>query len=361
MAAAVLNFNLYASELKVHIVWSVMPIEFKDYYKVLGVERTASHDDIRKAFRKLARLYHPDVAKDKKRAEEKFKEINEAYEVLGDADKRKKYDELGAGWKDDLARQRPGAGGESFRTHSWRSGPGAENFEFGGTGFSDFFEQFFGGNSGRRRAGAEPESEKGQDVEGIIMVTLEEAMRGAVRAISLRRNTVCSACGGSGVKGRQACPVCGGAGQVSVTQNYKVKIPAGVRDGQRLRVGGQGEPGVGGGPPGDLYLRVRMASHPDFRVEGGDLYYDLDLAPWEAALGASVSVPTLSGPVSIKIPPGTQSGQRLRVRGRGLPGRDAEQGDLYVVARIQMPSKINDREKSLWEQLARESSFHPRA
>jgi curved DNA-binding protein len=329
-----------------------MPIEFKDYYKVLGVERAASHDDIRKAFRKLARQFHPDVAKDKKRAEEKFKEINEAYEVLGDAEKRKKYDELGAGWKDSHAQPRPGAGGESFRAQSWRSGPGAENFEFGGSGFSAFFEQFFGGATGRRRASAEPETQKGQNVEGIIMVTLEEAMRGAVRAISLRRNTACTECGGTGVKGQAACPVCGGAGQVSVTQNYKVKIPAGVRDGQRLRVSGQGEPGMGGGPPGDLYLRVRMASHPDFRVEGGDLYYEL---------GASVSVPTLSGPVSIKIPPGTQTGQRLRVRGRGLPGRDKEQGDLYVVARIQMPPKISDREKSLWEQLAQESSFHPRA
>jgi curved DNA-binding protein len=338
-----------------------MPVEFKDYYKVLGVGRTASHDDIRKAFRKLARQYHPDVAKDKKRAEEKFKEINEAYEVLGDAEKRKKYDDLGADWKEGGARWRPGAGGGSFRTQSWRGGPGEENYQFGGTGFSDFFEQFFGGGFGRRHPPAEPESEKGQDVEGIIMVTLEEAMRGVVRPITLRRNTLCGQCGGSGVKGKQVCPACGGAGQVSLTQNYKVKIPAGVRDGQRLRVSGQGEPGLGGGPPGDLYLRVRMASHPDFRVEGGDLYYELDLAPWEAALGASVSVPTLNGHVSIKIPTGTQNGQRLRVRGRGLPGRDTEPGDLYVVARIQMPAEMSEREKSLWEQLARESPFRPRA
>ena len=262
-----------------------MPVEFKDYYKVLGVGRTASHDDIRKAFRKLARQYHPDVAKDKKRAEEKFKEINEAYEVLGDAEKRKKYDDLGADWKDGGARWRPGAGGGNFRTHSWRGGPGEENYQFGGTGFSDFFEQFFGGGFGRRHAPAEAEPEKGQDVEGIIMVTLEEAMRGVVRPITLRRNTLCGQCGGSGAKGKQVCPACGGAGQVSVTQNYKVKIPAGVRDGQRLRVSGQGEPGLGGGPPGDLYLRVRMASHPDFRVEGGDLYYELDLAPWEGGAG----------------------------------------------------------------------------
>ena len=336
-----------------------MPVEFKDYYKTLGVPRTASHDDIRKAFRKLARQYHPDVAKDKKRAEEKFKEINEAYEVLGEAEKREKYDRLGADWKDRGFQPPPSAGGEAFRTHAWRGGPGAENFEFGGTGFSDFFEQFFGG--GRRGPSAEPETEKGQDVEGVIMVTLEEAMRGAVRPISVRRNALCAECRGSGVQGRRVCAACGGSGQVSVTQHYKVKIPAGVRDGQRLRVSGQGEPSLSGGPPGDLYLRVRMASHPDFRVEGGDLYYDLDLAPWEAALGASVSVPTLSGAVNIKIPPATQTGQRLRVRGRGLPGRANEQGDFYVVARVQMPKEIDDREKRLWEQLARESHFNPRA
>ena len=337
-----------------------MPVEFKDYYKVLGVPRTASADAIRKAFRKLARTYHPDVAKDKKGAEEKFKEINEAYEELGDPDKRKKYDELGADWKAGGAR--PGPGGQAFRTYSWRTGePGGEDFEFGGTGFSDFFEQFFG-RGGRGRGGfAEPETEKGQDVEADLMVTLEEAMKGAIRPITLRRNTPCPECHGTGAKGRQVCPSCFGTGQVTKTENYKVKIPPGVRDGQRLRLTGQGEPGMGGGPRGDLYLRVRMASHPDYRVEGGDLYYDLDLAPWEAALGAKVSVPLLSGSLSIKIPPGTQNGQRLRIKNRGLPGRGGESGDLYVVARIQMPGEISEPEKALWEQLARESRFNPRA
>jgi curved DNA-binding protein len=334
-----------------------MPVEFKDYYKSLGVPRTASHDEIHKAFRKLARQYHPDVAKDKKRAEEKFKEINEAYEVLGDDAKRQKYDQLGADWKTGGSRPPPGAGGEAFRTHTWRSGSGAENFEFGGTGFSDFFEQFFGGRGGT----VQPETEKGQDVEGVIMVTLEEAISGSVRPISVRRNTVCAECGGSGTQGRRPCPACGGAGQVTVTQHHNVKIPPGVRDGQRLRVSGRGEPGPGGGPPGDLFLRVRLASHPDFRVEGSDLYYDLELAPWEAALGTSVPVPTLNGSVNIKIPPATQTGNRLRVRGRGLPGRDKEPGDLYVVARIQMPTEIGEREKALWEQLARESHFNPRS
>jgi len=180
-------------------------------------------------------------------------------------------------------------------------------------------------------------------------------MRGSVRSVSVRHNTQCPDCKGSGVKGRQACPTCGGAGQVSTTHSYQVRIPAGVHDGQRLRLAGRGEPGAGGGPAGDLYLRVRLASHPDFRVEGSDLYHDLDLAPWEAALGTSVPVPTLDGSVNIKIPSGAQNGQRLRVRGRGLPG-----GDLYAVVRVQMPKELSEPEKRLWEQLARESKFQPR-
>lgn len=322
-----------------------MAVEFKDYYKTLGVSRTASEDDIRKAFRKLARQYHPDVAKDKAQAENKFKEINEAYEVLNDKDKRKKYDTLGADWKGGYAP--PPGGGQSYRTQSWRSGApgqGAQDFEFGGTGFSDFFEQVFGGrgNGGfGQRGGSRFERdapERGQDLEADIMVTLNEAMHGSVRPISMRR----------------------GSGQTARTEKYQVKIPAGVREGQKLRVAGQGEAGAGGASAGDLFLRVKFAANPDFRVEGGDIFYDLDLAPWEAALGTSVSIPTLQTPVNIKIPPGTQHGQRLRVKGRGLPGRDGVSGDLFVVARIAMPKEISENEKSLWEKLARESKFNPR-
>jgi curved DNA-binding protein len=310
-----------------------MPVQYKDYYESLGVSRTASADEIKKSFRKLARLHHPDVAKDKKKSEEKFKGINEAYEVLSDPAKRKKYDELGANWKSGAEfRPPPGSGGfpggQSFRGGRTMS---TEEFEtrFGGTGFSDFFEQLFGGT--RRGAGGfgrggnlgaqEPES---RDVEGDILVSLEEARRGSVRTVTVRHQ--------------------GGA------DSHQVKIPAGITEGQRLRLSGRGENG------GDLYLRVRLAKHPDFEVDGHNLVYELELAPWEAALGAEISVPTLEGRVSIKIPAGTASGQKLRVRGRGL----GKEGDLIVTTRIVVPEKISSAERKLWEQLARESKFNPR-
>ncbi|HEX3627364.1 MAG TPA: DnaJ C-terminal domain-containing protein [Verrucomicrobiae bacterium] len=316
-----------------------MPVQYKDYYESLGVSRTASEADIKKAFRKLAREYHPDVAKDKKRAEEKFKEINEAYEVLSDPAKRKKYDELGANWKSG-AEFRPPPGWDGFRQGRGRTGAGQGSegveFEFGGTGFSDFFEQLFG-STGSRRGGfsgfghAEEESAaRGRDVEGDILVTLEEAENGAVRMVSVRHR--------------------------SKTENHQVKIPAGVTEGQLLRIAGRGEHGSGGGQSGDLYLRVRLGKHPDFEVDGHDLIYEAELAPWEAVLGGEISVPTLQGRVHIRIPAGTQNGQKLRVRGRGL----GKKGDLFVVARITVPSQISDGEKKLWEQLKEQSHFNPR-
>jgi curved DNA-binding protein len=321
-------------------------VQYKDYYETLGVPRGASDAEIKKSFRKLAREYHPDVAKDKKRAEEKFKEINEAYEVLSDPAKRKKYDELGSGWKSG-AEFRPPPGWESFsggQVFRGRAQPGEEfEFHFGGTGFSDFFEQLFGsrmrgGFGSRGGFRAEEFAERGADIEGDIMVTLDEAMRGSVREVNVRR------------------PV----GRATKTETYQVRIPPGVTEGQKLRVAGRGEAGSGGGESGDLYLRVRLARHPDFEVDGHDLIYEAELAPWEAVLGAEISVPTLAGRVNIKIPAGTQDGQKLRVRGRGLPSRDNGHGDLFVVARIAVPSKISDAERKLWEQLKRESKFNPR-
>ena len=349
-----------------------MAVQFKDYYEVLGVPRSASEDDIKKSFRKLARQYHPDVAKTKKGAEEKFKEINEAYEVLSDAAKRKKYDELGPNWKQGAEfRPPPGWQGDSRQGRPFgggAGGPGGVEFEFGGTtGFSDFFEQLFGsrhrgGGSFGGRGGFPEEdvAERGRDVEGDLMVTLEEAMRGSVRSVSLRRAVPCGNCGGTGEKNRRACPVCGGSGQTANTETYQVKIPPGVIAGQRLRVAGRGEAGLHGGAAGDLFLRVHLAKHPDFEVDEHNLIYEAQLAPWEAVLGANISVPTLDGRVNIKIPPGTQNGQKLRVRGRGLSQRAGTAGDLIVVARIEVPDQINEDERKLWSQLAAASKFHPR-
>lgn len=315
-----------------------MGLQYKDYYEILGVPRNASDADIKKAFRKLAREYHPDVAKDKKKAEEKFKEINEAYDVLSDSGKRKKYDELGANWKSG-AEFRPPPGWESFgngRGFGRGNGTGRQEYEFAGTGFSDFFEQLFGSRmrGGFGRGGAFQEEEvggRGRDVEGDIMVTLQEAMQGAIRSVTVRHQ--------------------------SGAETHQVKIPAGVTEGQRLRIPGRGEAGAGGA--GDLYLRVRLAKHPDFEVEDHNLIYEAQLAPWEAVLGSSISVPALDGAVSIRIPPGTQTGQKLRIRGRGLPLRDGTRGDLIVVIQVVVPGQVSTSERELWERLARESSFRP--
>jgi curved DNA-binding protein len=353
-------------------------VKFKDYYKTLGVPRTASDADIKKAFRKLAREHHPDVAKDKKKAEEKFKEVNEAYEVLGDPAKRKKYDDLGQNWSSGADfRPPPGwesmAGGGPGRRYRSR-GPGGEEFEFqfGGTGFSDFFEQLFG-STGRGRPGAarggfsshgfgdeDPGAERGQDLEGDILVTLQEVMNGSVRSISVRHREPCPSCGGSGIQSRRPCGQCGGAGQLEKSETYQVKIPAGVSEGQRLRVPGRGQTGAGRSP-GDLYLRVRLARHPELDVDGHNLVYEAELAPWEAVLGTKIMIPSLNGPVNIRIPAGTQSGQKLRVRGRGLPDRHGGQGDLIVVTKIEVPKEVSESERKVWEQLAKESRFSPRA
>jgi len=313
-----------------------MAVQFRDYYETLGVSKTASEDEIKSAFRKLARKYHPDVAKDKKAAEEKFKQINEAYEVLSDPEKRRKYDQLGERWNQPGGFQPPpqwGAGqpGGGFR---WGSGEnGGVEFEFGGTGFSDFFEAFFGGGRGRSAFGGfgqrEVTAERGNDVEADIMVTLEEALHGSTRQVSLRR-----------------------AGSKK-TETYQVKIPRGVREGQRIRLAGQGEAGERGGKSGDLFLRVRLARHPDFSAEGSDLVHEMKIAPWQAVLGDKLIVPTLEGNARLKLPPGTQVGQRFRLRERGLPGVSGQRGDLYVVVQIALPKKLTETEREIWEQLAR--------
>jgi curved DNA-binding protein len=323
-----------------------MSAAFKDYYQTLGVARDASAADIKKAFRKLARQHHPDVATDKKAAEEKFKEINEANEVLSDPEKRKKYDELGADW------QHGGGARHPHQQHQYRGPQGGEwqeagpEFNFGGTGFSDFFEQYFSGASRYgfpegAAAGRAGRARRGNDVEGDILVTLEEIMEGAVRPISLQMTNTRT-------------------GKVD-THSFQVRIPAGVQDGKRIRVPGQGEPGAGDAPAGDLYLRVRHAAHPDFHTEGHDLYHDLDLAPWEAVLGTELNVPTLDGSIKLRVPPGSEDGQQLRVRGRGLPkGKDGGRGDYHAVINIRLPSETTAEERELWEKLRSVSKFNPR-
>jgi len=312
-------------------------VEFRDYYKTLGVAKTATADEIKKAFRKLARQHHPDLAQDKKAAEEKFKEINEAYEVLSDAEKRKKYDEVGPNWQQAGAGFRPPPGGGGFPGGYGGGGaPGGyeEEFQFGGTGFSDFFEAFFGrGARGGRRGSAfygEEAPLRGQDAEADIMVTLEEALHGSTRQISFTR---------------------GRAGKV---ETYTVKIPKGVREGQRIRLAGIGGEGIGGGEAGDLYLRVRFERHPEFTVEGADIVHEVELPVTQAVLGGEVMIPTLDGRAKLKVPAGTQNGRKFRIPGKGMPQRGGARGDFYAVIDVQLPTTLTPTQRTAWEAVARE-------
>ena len=301
-----------------------MAVGFRDYYEVLGVPRGAGDEEIRSAYRKLAREYHPDVNKDPG-AEDRFKEVSEAYEVLRDPGKREKYERLGANWK---------AGEDVSGASGFGGGFGGGNGQgFGdgdAAGFSDFFESFFGGRRGASR-GFEGFSMRGGDQEATIEVTLEEAARGGKQKISL-------------ADGR----------------DFEVRIPPGVRDGQKIRLAGQGGEGASGGPAGDLYLRVRIKRHPRFRREDDDLVVEIPVAPWEAALGATVPVPTLDGSAKVNLPAGSSSGRRLRLRGEGMPGPGGRKGDLYASVRIVVPRALEKREHELFEELAAVSRFDPR-
>ncbi len=305
-----------------------MPTGYKDYYKLLEIPRGASDDEIRKAYRKLARKHHPDLNPGDKKAEERFKEINEAHEVLSNPEKRQKYDTLGANWQHGQEfRPPPGYEGRF-------GGMNDADFRFGGTGFSDFFESLFGAGRGFNRPPGGGFSSRGEDIEGDIMITLEEAFHGSTRAITVQRG--------------------------NKTETYKVKIPAGVEAGSRIRLGGAGEAGVGRGPTGDLYLRVRLAPHPFLRLEGENLVYDLDVTPWEAVLGTTLTVATLEQKLKLKIPAGVHNGQRLRLRGQGFKPIGRSPGDLLVQIHIEVPQSITPKEQDLWEQLARVSTFNPR-
>jgi curved DNA-binding protein len=340
-----------------------MSIEYKDYYEILQVSRAASAAEIRKAFRRLARECHPDVASDRAEGELRFREVNEAYEVLSDSGKRHTYDSIDRDWRPRPEFHRYGSGNGQPTAEQGAAHRGTTfEFRLGDTGFSDFFEALFGPNKANPRRTVDPQdlSSDGDDLESEIVVSLEEVMHGSVRALSLGRKVRCSRCYGAGSVNSAACPVCQGKGEVSQREKYNLRIPAGVREGQRLRLAGQGDSGRGHGRTGDLYLRVQYAKHPAFKVEWPHLLYELPLAPWEAVLGANASVRTLRGEVSIRVPAGAQPGDRLRVRGHGLPQREGECGDLHVILRVQFPTQLTDRERAIWVQLAAASSFQAR-
>ena len=312
-------------------------MEFKDYYKIMGVEKDASQDEIKRAYKKLARKYHPDVSKEAN-AEDRFKEVGEAYEALKDPEKRAAYDQLGANWK---------AGQDFNPPPDWDAG-----FEFHGGGFtggdsadySDFFESLFGQGFGSARAGRPGGgfSARGDDHHAKVLIDLEDAYKGATRSVSLQS------------------PELDGSGHVRNKQRtLNIKIPKGVKQGQRIRLSGQGSPGMGQAPAGDLYLEIEFNPHSMYKVDGHDVYLDLPVTPWEAALGATLKVPTPDGTVDLKIAAGTPSGRKHRLKARGIPGTPA--GDLYVVPQITLPPADNDAAKELYRKMEQELAYNPRS
>lgn len=310
-------------------------MEYKDYYKILGLTRTATDDEIKRAYRKLARKYHPDVSKEAN-AEDRFKEVQEAYEVLKDPQKRTSYDQLGSNWKS----------GQEFRPPpNWQGFGGESPFEgMDGNGFSDFFASIFGRAAGGPSAGFRQgrPKQRGQDERAKISITLEEAFQGGAKTVHLQ------------------VPEVDQMGQVQyVTRTLKINIPKGIAPGQQLRLANQGSAGTRGASPGDLYLEIDIKPHPMFSLQGHDIYLNLPITPWEAALGAKVTVPTLGGSVEMKIAAGAQSGQKLRLKGRGLPAKSA-QGDQYVLLQIVTPPANTEAERNFYKKMAQELPFNPR-
>lgn len=305
-------------------------MEYKDYYKVMGLARNASADDIKRAYRKLARKYHPDVSKEAN-AEEKFKELGEAYDVLSTPEKRQAYDQLGANWKS----------GQEFKPPpGWQHQAREEYQQY--DNISDLFDSLFGGGFNKRhQQQRQPFSMPGEDYHAKILVNLEDAYQGAIKEIRIPITSI-------NANGQPQ----------STDRTLKVKIPAGVKQGQQIRLSGQGGPAVGGGQAGDLYLEIELQKHPLFDVNGNDIYFSLPVTPWEAALGAKVLVPTLAGKVHLTIPPASQGGQKLRLKGRGLPGDNP--GDQYVILKIIIPEPKTDNAKALYEKMAQEMPFNPR-
>lgn len=359
-----------------------MATTFQDYYATLGVSRAATPEEIKKAHLKLARKHHPDLNPGDKEAERRFKEVQEAFEVLSDPEKRKLYDELGPNWKAGAEfRPPPGWEGAARRRSKAAAGGGGDEYfrrarygdfeqggfesEFGdeGAGFSDFFESLFGGG-GRQRGFRERTrgfSAPGRDIEAEATISLEEAHRGSVLSLVLDVEESCPDCAGTGVKDNHACPTCDGHGTRPNRKTLQVTIPPGVRDGSLLRLAGQGEAGHGGGASGDLLVRVRLSPHPKFKLQDdADLLVELPVAPWEAVLGAKVPVDTLDGQLDLTIPAGSQAGRKLRLRGQGLRRRDNSRGDLYARLKVVVPTTPSSEEKDLYRRLAEVSSFRPR-
>lgn len=320
-----------------------MSVKFKDYYATLGVKRDTSPGEVKQAYRRFARQYHPDLHPASKQMEmsKKFKEINEAYEVLSDPQKRAKYDQFGADWErgEDLTPppERPG---------SRAAGHGAEDFR-GVGGFSDFFETLFGRAEGRAAA----HTARGlRDIEAELPISLEDAICGGERRMSFEMPFSCPRCGGLGRVGKNICPACAGLGETTQNRDVTVRLPKDLRDGSRIRLKGQGSASASG-LPGDLYLRVRLLPHPAFKMVGDDLETKIRIMPWDAVLGGNARVPTPEGALSIRIPPGSHSGKRLRVPGRGLPKNDSERGDLYAVIEIDIPDKISPEQEKSFQKL----------
>jgi len=345
-----------------------MAVKTKDYYEILGVGRNASADEIKTAYRKLARKFHPDLNPGDKPAEERFKELQEAYDVLSDTENRKLFDRYGENWK--AVKQGGGPPPPGWEGARATRGPttGGVNFEdfdfesFGGAGGFDIFEEMFGGARGRAGAGRGRRSGRGQDVEAELVVSLEEAHLGVRRTLQMQVAEVCPTCNGTGfVNENKTCQTCRGLGQVMKPKTLEVNIPAGVRDGSTVRLAGQGGPGMNGSEPGDLYLHIRLRPHLQFTVRGDDVEVELPVAPWEVVLGTRVEVPTIDGQVEMTIPAGAQSGQRLRLRGQGLNKRRGGRGDEYARLKVVTPKEASTEERRLYEELRDVSRFVPRA
>lgn len=351
-------------------------MQYKDYYNTLGVKRGASEKEIKSAFRKLARKYHPDLNPNDHESEARFKEANEAYEVLSDEEKRKKYDQFGSDW--EHYQQAEGApGGFDFSKYSQgygSEGAGARyTYSTGGAGgtqdgdFSDFFEMLFGrsgmGGSGSPAGNAYYTGGRtrtvprvGHDYEHDIEVTLEEAFTGGQRVLQMEVPETCPTCGGRGIAYNQVCPTCNGQGTVSRTKRLEVKIPAGVHTGSRIRIANEGGAGSGGGGKGNLYLRVTVLPNPRFERKGDDVYTTIPTPLYTAVLGGEVEVPTLKGTkLALRVPPGTQNGRTFRLAGQGMPMLKTpdKRGDLFARVEVQLPSKLEEGEKQLFEELKR--------